>query len=173
MKTVVISLALPIFFFSLSTWADSPKLEVDVALSPAGSFKAETNQVKGEAVQKGGKVAARGISVDLRTIETGISLRDKHLKERLMVDKYPEALLVQAIGENGKGKAQLKLKGMQLTVNGTYSISDKFLTAKFKIHLPDLKIQDVRYMGVGVEDDVTVSITVPIKDHSSTKAAQN
>lgn len=160
-------------FISLNAFAESsPGLSIDVTLSPAGSFKAETDKIKGQAVKKGSKVAARGIVVDLRSIDTGIALRNEHLQKRLMVDKHPEAVLVKAIGEDGKGDAILKLKGMQLQVKGTYTVTEDLLTAKFKVHLPDLKIQDVRYMGVGVEDDVMVTITVPVKDHDSMKAAK-
>lgn len=155
------SILLIVLFSPIMTLANS-SVEIAVKLSPAGSFTAKTSKVKGKAYSKSGKVLAKKIQVDLRTIETGIALRDKHLKERLNVEKYPFATLVQATGNNGKGKAIIALKGAKLKVEGTYKTEDKHLIASFPIHLPDLKINDVRYMGVGVKDEVVVTVSVPL-----------
>lgn len=138
-------------------------VSVAVTLNPAGSFKAETTSVKGFATKTADGVMAENIEVDLRTLTTGISLRDKHTKKHLMADKYPMAKLIKATGKGGKGTATIEIKGIKDEVSGTYEIKGDSLVAKFPIHLKDLKIEDINYMGVGVEDDVQLTVTVPIK----------
>lgn len=137
---------------------------IAVTLSPAGSYKAETSSVSGSAVKnKDGSVSAKDITVDLSTLKTGIALRDKHTKERLMADKYPKAKLVSAEGKNGIGTATIEVKGKTQKVSGTYKIDGASLISEFKMSLADLDIKDVRYMGVGVKDQITVEVVVPLK----------
>lgn len=156
-----------IALFPLSGFGQN--VEVDVGLSPAGSFKAKTKKVDGVAVKNGDSVTANDITVDLTTLSSGIALRDKHLKERLMVSKYPLARLTNGTGKNGKGIATLEIKGKKQKINGTYKITGKKLQAQFKVQLPALGINDVRYMGVGVKDAVTVNVIVPVTESAASK----
>lgn len=157
------------FFFVLSVLfacaasAEGPGVTIDVKLSPAGSFKAQTNKVTGTAKKVADGVVAQNIEVDIESIKTGVGLRDKHLKQRLMSDKYPKAKLLKAQGKGGKGAAMIEVKGMKKKVSGTYSIEGQMLKAQFKMLLSDLDIKDVRYMGIGAKDEVTVTVNVPIK----------
>ena len=147
-------------------WACFVSVDVDVTLSPAGQFSAKTNKVSGKAfkVNKNGKeyVQAKNIIIDVNSLSTGISLRDKHLKERLLSDKHPTAKLLKATGTGGKGIALLEIKGKKIKVSGKYTISGEKLKASFPLKLEDLDITDVRYMGVGVKDTVTVNVVVPV-----------
>lgn len=162
MKTLI-ELAVVITSTIFSTVVYAQNVEIGVKLSPAGSFKAITKNVKGKASVRGGNVSASGVLVDLRTLSTGVSLRDKHLKERLQTDKFPVAKLVKAEGEGGKGTATIEIKGMKKNVSGTYSVDGKTLHAEFKMKMSDLGINDTRYMGVGAKDEVTVSVELPVK----------
>jgi polyisoprenoid-binding protein YceI len=148
----------------LSTSVFAQSLEIDVRLSPAGSFKATTKNIKGAVKISGDKVSAENVLVDLRSLTTGIGLRDKHLKERLQADKHPVAKLVKAEGKGGKGTATLEIKGQKKDVSGTYEVKGKTLQADFKMKMSDLGINDVRYMGVGAKDEVTVTIVLPVKE---------
>lgn len=139
-------------------------LQIDVALSPAGSFKAETKKVSGSAHRTPDGIAAEGVVIDMKSLTTGISLRDKHTKEHLLVEKYPQAKLVKATGKNGKGKATLEVSGKTTEVNGTYTIEGNTLKAEFPMKLTDLDIKGVRYMAVGVKDEVKVHIELPLTD---------
>jgi hypothetical protein len=138
-------------------------VEIDVKLSPAGSFKAKTDKIKGLAKQKGSSVISSQVLVDLRTLKTGIELRDKHLKKRLLVDNHPVAKLLNAKGKDGKGEAMISLMGQEKKVMGTYTTKGKFLVSEFKMKLSELGIDDVNYMGVGVKDEVIVRVTVPVQ----------
>ncbi len=152
-----------IILFTSNVSFAAPGVEIDVQLSPAGSFKAKTNKIKGVAKQKGNQVAASKVLVDLSSLETGISLRDKHLKQRLLTDKHPVAKLINAKGKDGKGEATFSLMGKEQKVTGTYKTKGNELISEFKMSLPELGITDVKYMGIGVKDEVTVRITVPVE----------
>ena len=159
-----------LFAASLTANADG-KLEIGVKLSPAGSFKAETAKVQGHAYKTADGVAADDVVIDLRSLKTGIGLRDKHTKEHLLVQKYPEAKLVKATGKDGKGSAIIEIRGKKQKVEGTYKIEGNMLKAQFPMNLPDLDITDVKYMGVGVKDTVMVNLELPIKDGASRSTA--
>lgn len=154
-------IATTLFCFSVS--AQNAGVVVDVKLSPAGSFKAETSKVKGSAVKTADGVKAENVEVDIQSIKTGIDVRDKHLKQRLLVDKFPTAKLIKAEGKDGKGTATVEVKGMKKDVTGTYKVEGDTLIASFKMSLSDLEIKDARYMGVGAKDEVIVNITLPIQ----------
>jgi hypothetical protein len=149
--------------FTSSIWADGTAT-VSVSLTPAGSFKGKSTKVTGNAYKTADGVAAENISVDLRDIKTGIDLRDKHTKKHLEIEKYPFAKLISATGKGGKGKAMVEVHGIKKEVEGTYKVEGHTLHASFKLHLPDVNITDISYMGVGVDDDVTIDVSVPIKD---------
>ncbi len=136
----------------------------DVTLNPAGDFKASTNEVVGEATQEGDTVKADNIVVKMGNIETKMPLRNRHAKEKyLEVKKYPEAVLTKAVGQGGKGKGMLKFHGVEKEVSGTYKIEGNTLKASFPIKLSEFNIKGISYMGVGVEDEVKVNISVPVK----------
>jgi hypothetical protein len=136
----------------------------DVSLTPAGDFKAKSDEIKGEAYQQGDTITAENIVVGLKNLKTGLTLRDNHAKNKyLMVDKFPDAVLVKAVAKGGKGKGRIRIKGIEKDVEGTYRVEGSMVRADFPIKLSDYGIANVKYMGVGVDDDVKVHITVPLK----------
>ncbi|HEX7673251.1 MAG TPA: YceI family protein [Bdellovibrio sp.] len=136
---------------------------VDVVLNPMGDFKAKTADVKGEAIQKGDEVFAQNIVVNLKSLKTGVELRDKHTQKHLETEKYPEAVLISASGKGGKGKGKLKIRGIEKDVEGTYKVDGQNLIADFKVNIAEYGIKDINYMGVGVEDEVALHVVVPVK----------
>ena len=152
-------------FFALlfSVAAQAQMATVDITLKPAGSFKLKSNEVKGFAMMKGASVEAKNISVGLKNVVTGISLRDDHTKKHLEVEKYPEAVLVSAVGTGGKGEGVIRIRGIEKKVSGTYQIEGSSLQATFPIKLSEFNITNIRYMGVGVADDAKVNVTVPVR----------
>ncbi len=159
------------FAISLSTAYAKGQVTVDVTLSPAGSFAAETASVTGSAYMKGDSVVAENVEVNATTLKTGISLRDDHLKKRLMTEKFPKIKLVKAVGKGGKGKGIIEIMGKKKNVAGTYEVEGNVLKAQFKMSLQELNIKDVRYMGVGVKDEVTVNVSLPISSAPPARAA--
>lgn len=136
---------------------------VDIKLTPAGGFTGHSEDVKGTVKKVGNKYVGDNIIVNLKTLKTGMGLRDKHTLEHLETSKFPDAILVHAEGENGKGKGTVKIRGIEKPIEGTYKISGKDLTATFPIKLSDFGINGVRYMGIGVKDSAIVNVTVPVQ----------
>jgi len=152
-----------VFLFSSLALA-SPKIIAEVALNPAGDFKIEISEVKGEATIDGDTVRAERIVAELKGLKTGMTLRDKHAKDKyLEVQKFPVVELLSAIGKGGKGKGRIRMRGIEKDVEGTYRIEGNELKAVFAIKLSDFKITGIKYMGIGVEDVVKVLVTVPAK----------
>ncbi|RYZ68942.1 MAG: YceI family protein, partial [Proteobacteria bacterium] len=115
------------------------------------------------ATMKGDEVMAQNIVVNLKSLKTGVELRDKHTLKHLEVQKYPDAVLTMAKGKGGKGVGKIKIRGIEKPISGTYTVSGSELNAEFKLNLPDFKITGIKYMGVGVEDEVVLHVAVPVK----------
>jgi polyisoprenoid-binding protein YceI len=164
MKHLSLSMMILSTTFAASLAQAKGNAAADVALSPAGSFVAKTDEVAGEAIQEGDTVKAENIVVKLDSLKTGIPLRDKHAKDKyLETKKFPDAVLTKAIGKGGKGKGRLKIRNIEKDVEGTYKVDGGNLTANFPIKLSDYGITGIKYMGVGVDDQVKLTVTVPVK----------
>ncbi len=163
-----------ILFSFLTVFAQAQKsdLKIYVTLNPAGDFIAKTSAVKGVAVEKAdGSFVAENIVVDLNSLETWVSLRDQHMKEKYLDTKtYPKATLKKAIGKDGKGVGLLNIKGKDINIKGDYKKDGKFLIAEFILTLTEVGIADVNYKGVGIEEEIKIEITMPVVAESSTKS---
>lgn len=168
-----------IFFLSFvlifnADFAFAAEAQVEVKMRPAaGDFVAKTQNVNGTAKLSGNKVSAENIKVDLRGLKTGVELRDAHTQKHLQTDKFPEAVLVKAEGEAGKGKGRIRIKGIEQDIEGTYAINGSNLQAEFEILLSKFEIKDIKYMGIGVNDLVKIKVTLPLaKAEAVTPSAQ-
>lgn len=136
---------------------------VDVTLNPMGSFKGKTSDVKGVVIKKGDAFEAQNIVVNLKSLKTGVELRDKHTQKYLKTEQFPEAVLISATGKGGKGTGKIKIKGVEKDIAGTYKVEGSNIKAEFPLTLSDFDISDINYMGVGVEDEVKLVVVLPIK----------
>lgn len=169
MKTMSVLL---VSFLGFSAFAQVGAV-VDVTLSPMGSFKGKANDVKGAATVSGDTVTAENIVINMKTFDTGIDMRTNHARNKyLEVEKYPEAVLVKGEGKGGTGKGTLKIHGVEHEVSGTYTVNGDTVTAKFPLKLSDFKIEGINYKGVGVEDSVNVTVTVPVKKAAAAAPAK-
>lgn len=147
-------------------------------LTVGGSFEAKTSSLSGVVRLSSPKPAAFSgeLSVDLRTLDTGISLRNTHMKDNyLEVGKaagYETAVLssiklpgVDAATASGKVQftGDFRVHGITKTVTGTAEIKRSGTTvkivAKFPVLLPDFSVPKPRYLGVGVKDQVEVNVS--------------
>lgn len=168
-----------ISFFSLLTFvnvafAQENTVKAYFVLNPMGDFIATMKVISGNVSLQDGKFKGKNIVVDLKSLKTGMDLRDEHAKNKyLEVNKYPTAVLLEAIGANGVGKARIKVRDKESVVNGTYKVSGsgKNLKAEFKIKLSSFGISDVNFKGIGVEDEVRVEVVVPVVRGTDTKVA--
>ena len=166
----------------------SGDVRITCPLTVGGTFEAKTAGLTG-AFTPGGSPAETGkgrFVVDLKTLETGITLRDSHLRSTyLEVEKgeeYSKAVLsdiritgAEAAGLNGKGKfsGTLRLHGVERPVGGSVEIRRMAQTtrvrASFPVSITQFGIPTPRYLGVGVRDEVTVQVTFDSTTGESTR----
>jgi polyisoprenoid-binding protein YceI len=110
------------------------------------------------------------VTVPVKTFETGIGIRDKHMREDLEADKYPAAQLTvqrKALQFPGAGQgAEADAEGT-LTLHGqTNKISFHYVVQRSgstfsvkgstKIQMPDFGVHPRSYLGITVKDKVEV-----------------
>lgn len=119
-------------------------------------------------------IASAQIKFELNSLDTGIELRNQHMKEKyLEVAQHPEALLELdglPIGTWSPQKPELKptsfsgnlkLHGVTKLVQGTLEIAaGGIVTATMKIKMSDFNIQIPTYMGITVADEVEVKVKI-------------
>jgi polyisoprenoid-binding protein YceI len=150
-------------------------------MTVGGSFAAKTKALSGSVTPSTHHSPAfdGSLAVDLRTLDTGIDLRNEHLRERyLEVSKapgYDNAILsdidlkgVDPVTPEGKGSftGSLALHGVKNTVTGSVEARKAGagirVKATFPVNLADFHIDEPSYLGVGVKDTVQVEVAFTI-----------
>jgi polyisoprenoid-binding protein YceI len=172
-----------------TTWrAGQADVRITCPLTIGGSFQMKTSSLGGLLTPSTTYPPSYdgNLAVDLRTLDTGIALRNEHmLGKYLEVDKgldYDKATLSQVDlkGVNpdapeGKGTftGSLMLHGTKKTVTGPMEVrkagSGVRVKASFPVNLSEYNIPEPRYLGVGVKNTVQVEVTfVAAPDSGST-----
>jgi polyisoprenoid-binding protein YceI len=144
-------------------------------MTVGGSFDAKTTALSGSvtAGTDGSPTLDGSVSVDLRTLDSGVSLRNEHMREKyLEVDKAPEygqavlseialkGLSPDAPAGKGSFTGSLTLHGVKKAVTGTVDVrragDGLRVKASFPVNLSDYNISEPRYLGVGVKNTVQV-----------------
>jgi hypothetical protein len=147
-------------------------------LTVGGSFEARTAALSGTlGVASTQPVALTGaLSVDLRTLDTGIGMRNDHMRERyLEVDKgeaYGQAVLsdirlTNAREESFQGMTpftgSFSLHGTSRPVAGRAQVrrdgAGVHVEASFPVQISEYGIPKPQYLGVGVKNEVQVKVT--------------
>jgi polyisoprenoid-binding protein YceI len=119
------------------------------------------------------------ITVGMNSLSTGISLRDKHMKEYLETEKYPtaelrvpkSALKIPAAGGDSSGDAHgsMKIHGTSKDVTFHYSAKNDGgvinVAGSTRVNMNDFGIKTPSYLGVSVKPDVDVSTKFAAKDN--------
>ncbi len=162
MKHTILALSflLPIF----ATAAGN--VEVLVELNPMGNFSAKSAAVEGSAQTVGTGIKAERVAVKLDSFETGISLRNDHMKQKYFETtkgpQYTHAVIEKVTGSDGKFTGTMQLHGKSVPISGTYKVEGAKVSAEFKCKVSDFGIAAANYKGVGVEDEVTVKGSIPL-----------
>jgi polyisoprenoid-binding protein YceI len=128
----------------------------------------------------GKKISGR-FEVQLSELETGISLRDQHMKEKyLEVSKFPKAtlelnafelpqdlaLLKDALHQQ-KFSGTLQLHSVSKPVEGVFNLEPSadrvLLKASYNINLSDFGIEVPNYAGIKVADVVEIETQFEVK----------
>lgn len=140
-------------------------LKVTLELSPIGSFVIETSKIKGKLVKFKEGYKSKKIYLKVKDLTTGIDLRDQHLKEKLMISKFPKIYVSEVNTVKNKGSAKIKIKNIIKKISFKFKeLENNFIEANFQLSLVDFNIKGIRYMGVGVKDKIKVSIVLPSKN---------
>lgn len=151
-------------FVSFISVAEAQSLKMHVNLSPAGSFDAVSDKLKGEAIKtKDGGVEAKKISILIHSLKTDIDLRDEHFWKHLDSTKHSKAVLSDVKGKGGKATGILEVAGVKKPVEINYEEKGSALVAHFQVKNSEYKLPAVNYMGVGVEDNITGEAVIPLK----------
>jgi len=151
-------------------------VRITVGLRPGGSFVAKTSSLEGELTPGTGAplTLAGKVAVSLTGIDTGIDLRNDHLREKLEVSRgqgFDQAVLSEIVLEKAadasfEGKtpfsASMLLHGVSKAVTGTAEIRPAGrsvrVDAELVLSLRDFDVEPPSYMGVGVTDRVVVKV---------------
>ena len=155
----------------------SGDVRISVPLRPGGAFEARTSALAGELRASGSApvLLTGAIAVDLATIDTGIGLRNRHLRENYLevakgegFDKavLSEVRVAAADSAAFRGKsgftATLLLHGVKQGVSGECEIRDSAsgvrVQAIFPLGLRDFGIEPPQYLGVGVGHKLLVRV---------------
>ncbi|HZM91861.1 MAG TPA: YceI family protein [Vicinamibacterales bacterium] len=161
---------------SYSWTTTSGDVRVVCPLTVGGSFEARTTALAGRlSLDPATTVLAGELSVDLKTLDTGISLRNQHMLDNyLEVRKSQEfetavlsnidvgPLTAGVAAGHSRFTAHLRLHGTTQAVAGQATMSERGssvrVEASFPIRISDYAIADPRYLGVGVKNEVAVRV---------------
>lgn len=161
MKLITLKLILIFVTVSLNTWCS--EISVKVKLSPAGSFNMVFKDVRGSLKKEGNLIKGKKISAKVKTLATGMDLRDEHARDKLEYKKHPRITVTDIVGKNGVGKGKINIKGISKKIVFKYKNLGKGLyITKFPLSLKDFKFSNINYMGVGVTDKVMVTAKIPV-----------
>jgi len=171
------SIAPPEVYAQSAAWrVGSGEVVVVCPLTVGGSFEAKTSSVSGQlAVDSAQPSRLTGeLAVDLKTLDTGIGLRNTHMRENYLEvakgDGFDRAVLSEIVLKGDAATvtgattftATLLIHGTRKPVSGQANISrngaDARIDASFPVTLADFGIAEPRYLGVGVKDQVHVKV---------------
>ncbi len=153
-----------ICLLSFSSLSFASDITVKMTLSPAGSFEAKTTKVHGDVIKSGEKYTAESLWVKVDDLKTGIDLRDEHFHKHFNSEKNPKITLNNVVATAGKGSGTLTVNNVSNKVDFTYKvISDKKLEALLKVKPSAFKLPEVKYLEIGVDDEVEIVTVVDVK----------
>jgi polyisoprenoid-binding protein YceI len=155
------------------------EVKILVPLRPGGAFAATTPSLRGTLALEGAKPVHLGgeVSIDLATIDTGIGLRNQHLRDNYLEvargEGFDKAILsdihlADATGETFDGTSAftgtLLLHGVKHPVAGTVEIhsegTNRRVRAEFPLVLTDFAVSPPEYLGVGVGSKLLVKVSL-------------
>ena len=180
MKSFSLIFLLPMLMFAGELHVDtSAENQVKfISDAPMEDFEGVTPNIDGYVTWKGENMIDSSeiyIEVDLTTIDTGIGLRNRHMRDDyLETDKYRYAIFTGTIDEvikkesgdfDVKATGTFKLHGVEKQLTATASVNPKgtlfVAETQFNVALTDynIKIPQLMFMKIDENMDVRVNVT--------------
>jgi len=150
----------------------SAQVTVNCPLTIGGSFDAKTSALSGSITPDPGGAVKAAFTVDLIKLETGISLRDRHLRNNYLevqkggdfaVAKF-ENLKIQKLSGKTAFSGTLTLHGQQHDVTGSADVQQDGksykVDATFPLKISAFQIPEPTYLGVGVSDEISIHVVL-------------
>lgn len=147
--------------------------------APVEDFEGVTNRIDGYLKHSGSSLNESSelyFEVDLRTLDTGIGLRNRHMREEyLHTDKYPYAKFsgsILSVRDAGSGrtaavKGTMDIHGVKKTMEVTASLSptSSGMRAKvsFIVKLTDHNIEVPKFMFLKISEDMQLELDMYLK----------
>lgn len=143
-------------------------------LTVGGSFEAKTKTLSGDiapAADASGAVSGT-LKVELQTLETGIGIRDRHMRNNyLEVEKGPgfstatiDDIRVEKLDGKTTFTGVLTLHGQKKKVSGAADLQQRDgrikVQAQFALKVSDFEIPAPTYLGVGVRDEIQIKVAL-------------
>jgi polyisoprenoid-binding protein YceI len=156
--------------------ATTAEVRVTCPLTIGGSFEATTTALTGRVSASAGSASLDGeLSVDLKTLDTGIGLRNRHMLDNYLEVQKGGDFEVAAMSQIDVGTlesgvadgtrpftARLHLHGTTQAVSGTAKLithgSSVRVEASFPVRISDYGIAEPRHLGVGVKNEIGVHV---------------
>src|SRR3989338_5281011 len=94
-----------LLFLTLTTYAQTTKqasVDIEGSLFPVGSIAIHSDTILGKGVKRGNKYEAEKLEVPIRSLKTGIDLRNEHMWKRLEGGgQYTQITVMKVRAENG------------------------------------------------------------------------
>ena len=152
----------------------SGEVTVMCPLTVGGSFEAKTKNLSGDVTPASDEQGAvRGaLKVELQTLQTGIGIRDRHMKNNyLEVEKGPtfatatiEDIRVEKLEGKTVFTGMLSLHGQKKKVTGAAELQQKDgkirVQAQCPVKVSEFEIPAPTYLGVGIKDEIQIKVSL-------------
>ena len=142
-------------------------------LTVGGSFEAKTRNLSGDvtpADDQSGAVSG-ALKVELQTLETGIGIRDRHMKNNYLEVEKPgfstatiDDIRVEKLDGKTVFSGMLTLHGQSRKVSGAAELQQRDgrirVQAQFALKVSDFDIPAPTYLGVGVRDEIQIKVSL-------------
>ncbi len=191
MGACLLAFAAPLHGADVPSWrVVRGEVKILCPMTVGGSFEARTPALLGTLVLAGARPLTFGgdIVVDLKTLDTGIGLRDDHLRNEYLEvgkgDGFEKAVLSGLqLGnldpDSFQGRTpftgDLALHGVKVAIRGQAEIrrdaSSLRVEASFPVRVADHGIPKPQYLGVGVRDEVQVRVSLILSPSTAADGA--
>lgn len=147
----------------LSLASHAGQLHILAKLYPAGSLEIESKEVMGHLVKQGDKITAKKIFLMINSLDSGVDLRNQHIHQYFQEKKYKKFTLSDVEIQKGIGSGFLSINGIKKKVKFKVERKEKDYVSSFKVNRKAFKLPKAEFMGISVDDVVSLTVKFPIK----------